>query len=116
MPPAWLRLRTTRRSITGHRRLSIAPTSNGDGSRSQSGVDLFPEEPSVHFALASLYEAEGNEEGAIEQFAAYVDRSTDVDFIGLANARLTALTAPPAPIITTVLSFGLKLISCKERR
>jgi len=71
-----------------------------------NALDLFPEEPSVHFALASLYEAEGNKEGAVEQFSTYVERATDTDFIGLANSRLMALTAPPAPIVITE---GVKL-------
>ncbi len=71
-----------------------------------NALELFPEEPSVHFALASLYEAEGNKDNAVEQFSAFVERSEQTDFVGLANSRLEALTAPPAPI---VISSGIDL-------
>ena len=71
-----------------------------------NALDLFPDEPSVHFALASLYDAEGKRDLAIEQFAAFVERADDTDYITLANSRLMALTAPPAPIL---ISDGVEL-------
>ena len=77
-----------------------------------NALDLFPNEPSIHFALASLYEAEGKKDDAIEQFAAYVEDASDTGFIGFANSRLMALTAPPAPItITEGVALSLAGIS-----
>ncbi|MEZ4632885.1 MAG: tetratricopeptide repeat protein [Deinococcales bacterium] len=61
-----------------------------------NALDLYPQEPSVHFALASLYEAEGQEDKALEEFNHYVALGKDANFLRQADQRISVLTAPPA--------------------
>lgn len=68
----------------------------------ENALELYPYAVGVHFALATLYEAEGQLEKATAQFKAYQQRATYLDptsnFLSKAKQRYEALTAPPAPI------------------
>ncbi len=70
----------------------------------ENSLELYPSALSIHFALATLYEAEGRSEEAAAQFeryrqrAMYTDTGSDNKFTSKAKQRYDALTAPPAPI------------------
>ncbi|MEX2533980.1 MAG: tetratricopeptide repeat protein [Trueperaceae bacterium] len=70
----------------------------------ERALELYPDQPAVHYVLAMLYEAEGRRSDAARQFGRFVDRSGDESFLNAARERVEVLSAPPPPI---ELSDGL---------
>ncbi len=65
----------------------------------EDALALYPDQTGVHFALATLYEAEDRGNDAITQFERYLERSENAPrFIRQAEERLAVLRAPPAPL------------------
>lgn len=65
----------------------------------ENALDLYPDTPAVHFALATLYEAEDRGDDAIAQFERYLSQAEDApSFTQQAEERLAVLRAPPAPL------------------
>lgn len=65
-------------------------------------------DPALHFALATLLEAEGREERAEAQYERYLERGDASPRITEARARLDALRAPPPPInVSSTAALGL---------
>ncbi|MEX2540827.1 MAG: tetratricopeptide repeat protein [Trueperaceae bacterium] len=79
----------------------------------EQALELFPDEPAVHYALAMLYEAEGRRSEAAEQFRLYVDRAEDSAFRERASERVEILSAPPPPI---ELTDGVVTVRLGSRR
>ncbi len=78
----------------------------------ESALEIYPHATGIHFALATLYEAEGRLEEAATQFEIYQQRakyieSVDSKFIQRAQQRYKVLTAPPAPIDLTDIELAL---------
>lgn len=71
-----------------------------------NALDLYPDQVSIHYALATLYEQEGQRESAADQFELYLERAGDTGFTRFAQQRLDVLRAPPAAI---EISSGVKL-------
>lgn len=73
-----------------------------------NALELYPNQKGVHYALASLYEQEGQREKAAEQFELYLAADTEAPFDRFARQRIEILRAPPAAIeISEGASFGL---------
>lgn len=64
----------------------------------EEALEHYPNEPAVHYALGTLYEAKGRRREAALQFSRYADRGTVERFRSRARERVTALRAPPPPI------------------
>ena len=65
----------------------------------ENALELYPDESAVHFALATLYEAEDRGDDAIIQFERYLQRAENAPrFTQQAEERLAVLRAPPAPL------------------
>jgi tetratricopeptide (TPR) repeat protein len=79
----------------------------------EQALELYPDEPAVHFALAMLYEAEGRRSEAAGQYRAYIDRAGESAFRARANERVGVLSAPPPPI---ELTGGVVNVRLGERR
>ncbi len=78
----------------------------------ENALELYPYAVDIHFALGTLYEAEGRLEEASNQFKRYQKRSlyarSNDDFVHKAEQRYNALTAPPAPIgLSEVINLTL---------
>ena len=68
----------------------------------ENALERYPDAAEVHFALATLYEAEDRGEAAIAQFERYLDRGDNAPrFAQRAEQRLQVLRAPPAPLKIT---------------
>ena len=93
------------------RALTLDPDVNPEAVADlEEALELFPHEPGVHFALATLYDAQGRRSDAAQQFELYLDRDDRDRFRSEAEARLLALRAPPAPIaIEPEVTLGLGL-------
>lgn len=73
-----------------------------------NALELYPNQAGVHYALASLYEQEGQREKAAEQFELYLAAGGEAPFDRFAQQRIDILRAPPAPIeISDGARFGL---------
>lgn len=73
-----------------------------------NALELYPQQPGVHYALASLYEQEGRREEAAEQFEYYLAASPEAPFDRFARQRIAILRAPPAAIeISEGVRIGL---------
>lgn len=65
----------------------------------ENALEIYPDAAGVHFALATLYEAEGRKEDSIVQFEQYLAQvSSNTPFVGRAEQRLEVLRAPAPPI------------------
>lgn len=64
----------------------------------ENALELYPNEAAVHFALATLYEAEGRREEAAAQFALYAELTEEGPYRARALQRVEILNAPPPPI------------------
>ena len=69
----------------------------------ENALELYPDTAAVHFALATLYEAEDRGDDAITQFERYLDQAAEgaedaPRFTQQAEERLAVLRAPPAPL------------------
>lgn len=68
----------------------------------ENALELYPEAAGVHFALATLYEAEGRKDDSIAQFEQYITRTNDTpamrQFVRQAEQRLEVLRAPAPPL------------------
>ncbi len=70
----------------------------------ENALELYPDTPAIHFALATLYEAEDRGDDAIAQFERYLDLTQPEGaedaprFTQQAEERLAVLRAPPAPL------------------
>ena len=68
----------------------------------ENALERYPDAAEVHFALATLYEAEDKGEAAVAQFERYLDRGDNAPrFAQRAEQRLQVLRAPPAPLEIT---------------
>ena len=72
----------------------------------ENALELYPGVSAVHFALGSLYEAEGRRAEAADQFEAYLMMDAVAPFDSVAAERVELLRAPPPPI---EISEGVKL-------
>ena len=97
------------RAVTG--RLQEALAAYSDALRVDPKVDqealgdlekaraLHPDQPAVAFALARLYEADGQRGKARDAYQAYLDATAaSVPLRGEAQSRVEALSAPPPPM------------------
>ena len=86
----------------------------------ENALERYPDTAEVHFALATLYEAEDKSDAAITQFERYLDREEDAPrFVQRAEQRLQVLRAPPAPLEITDgarLSLGPDNLSAETFR
>ncbi|MBS3966794.1 MAG: hypothetical protein KGZ60_12305 [Truepera sp.] len=74
----------------------------------ENALELFPNQIGVHFALATLYEAEGRREEAAAQFEQYLARGGVEPFAAQARQRIAVLRAPPPPLeITSDITLNL---------
>ena len=78
----------------------------------ENALEIYPHATGIHFALATLYEAEGRLEEAATQFEIYQQqakhtKSVDSNFIQKAEQRYKVLTAPPAPIDLSNIELAL---------
>jgi tetratricopeptide (TPR) repeat protein len=64
----------------------------------ENALELFPDEPGVHFALGTLYAQQGRRSAAAEQFELFITRSSEEPFVSQAAARIESLNAPLPPI------------------
>ena len=67
----------------------------------ENALTKYPDVPSVSFALATLYEAEGREDEAARQYERFIRRSggeAETGFVEEAEERLVVLRAPPAAL------------------
>jgi tetratricopeptide (TPR) repeat protein len=65
----------------------------------ENALEIYPDAAGVHYALATLYEAEGRKDDSIAQFEQYLARvSSSTPFVGRAEQRLEVLRAPAPPI------------------
>ncbi|HEX7022005.1 MAG TPA: tetratricopeptide repeat protein, partial [Trueperaceae bacterium] len=80
--------------------LNLDPDVNDDAIRDlQDALDLHPDQPSLHFALARLYEQEGRREAAAGQYASFLAQATNPGpYAQEARQRIAFLQAPPPPI------------------
>ncbi len=73
-----------------------------------NALELYPTQKGIHYALASLYEQEGQNDKAKEQFELYLASETEAPFERFAQQRLNVLNAPPARIeISEGIELGL---------
>lgn len=80
----------------------------------ENALEQNPDEPAIHFALATLLEAEGRRDAAAEQFDLYLQASAAPPLADRARARLEALRAPLPPIEispSAELGLGLDLLN-----
>ena len=85
----------------------------------EDALELYPNEPGVHFALATLYEAAGRREEAAAQFEQYLARGQQDRFLSQARQRIEVLRAPPAPIEISPgarLGLGPQLVQAEPYR
>lgn len=82
----------------------------------EQALELYPDEPAIHYALALLYEAEGRRSEAAGQYRQYLDRGGRESFRQLAERRVEVLSAPPPPIELTdgLVTIGLGTINLPE--
>jgi len=74
----------------------------------ENALELFPNQIGVHFALATLYEAEGRREEAATQFEQFLARGGVEPFAAQARQRIAVLRAPPPPLeITSAITLSL---------
>lgn len=74
----------------------------------ENALGLFPDQIGVHFALATLYEAEGRREEAATQFERFLARGGEEPFASQARQRIAVLRAPPPPLeITSDIRLSL---------
>jgi tetratricopeptide (TPR) repeat protein len=79
--------------------LAIGTEVNGDAVNDlENALKLHPQSAGVHFALGTLYEAQGKKDAAETQFTAYLKTGTDDAFKNQASQRLKVLRAPPPPL------------------
>lgn len=65
----------------------------------ENALEIYPDAAGVHYALATLYEAEGRKDDSIAQFEQYLARvGSSTPFVGRAEQRLEVLRAPAPPI------------------
>jgi len=79
----------------------------------ENALEENPYEPAIHFALATLLEAEGRRDAAAEQFDLYLEASDEPVLADRAKARLEVLRAPLPPIEISPnaeLGLGLELL------
>ncbi len=73
-----------------------------------NALELYPSQPSVHYALANLFEIEGKRDEARAQFEAYIAAGQDLPLQDRAADRLEVLNAPlPALEISPGAEVGL---------
>ena len=72
----------------------------------ENALELYPNEPAIHFALGNLYEIEGRRSEAATQFELYLERSSELERGAEASRRAEALRQPPPPI---EIASGLEL-------
>ncbi|MBS3933001.1 MAG: tetratricopeptide repeat protein [Truepera sp.] len=74
----------------------------------ENALTLYPDQIGVHFALATLYEAEGRREEAATQFEQFLARGGGEPFAAQARQRIAVLRAPPPPLeITSDITLSL---------
>jgi tetratricopeptide (TPR) repeat protein len=71
-----------------------------------NALELYPNQPAVHFALANLYEQDERRDEAKEQYDLYLSRGDDLPLRTEAESRLAVLAEPPPAI---EISEGAKL-------
>ncbi len=74
----------------------------------EAALLLYPDEPGVHFALASLYAADGRRQEAVRQFGRYLERGDDPTFLAQAGSRIEVLSAPAPAIALGEGSLSLR--------
>lgn len=67
----------------------------------ERALELYPQQPAMHYALGMLYEAEGRRSAAAREFGLYADRGDSEEFVAAARERVEVLSAPPPPIELT---------------
>jgi Tfp pilus assembly protein PilF len=73
-----------------------------------NALELYPNEPAVHYALANLYQIEGKRDEAKEQFEAYIAAGEGLPLQDRAAERLEVLNAPLPPLeISPGIEVGL---------
>jgi tetratricopeptide (TPR) repeat protein len=85
----------------------------------ENALELFPEEPGVHYALGTLYAQQGRRTAAAEQFELFIARSSEEPFVSRAAAQLERLSAPLPPIEISRgarLGLGAALIDASPYR
>jgi tetratricopeptide (TPR) repeat protein len=63
-----------------------------------NALELYPNEPAVHFALANLYEQDERRNEAQAQYKLYLTRGEDLPLRAEAESRLAVLNEPPPAI------------------
>jgi tetratricopeptide (TPR) repeat protein len=74
-----------------------------------NALDIYPNEPAIHFALANLYEQDERRDDAREQYEIYLSRGEDLPLQDEAQSRLAVLDEPPPAIEISdgaSISFG----------
>lgn len=75
----------------------------------EQALELYPEQPALHYVLALLYESEGRRGEAASQFELYREAAAPSPFRERATERIEVLTAPPPPIELTDGLVGVRL-------
>jgi tetratricopeptide (TPR) repeat protein len=63
-----------------------------------NALEIYPNEPAIHFALANLYEQDERREDANEQYEIYLSLGDDLPLRDEAASRLAVLDEPPPAI------------------
>lgn len=67
----------------------------------ENALQLYPNQPAIHYPLATLYDAEGRRMEAADEYESYLTLSEAPVFSEVASERLVALRAPPPPFEIT---------------
>ena len=82
------------------RAVSLDPEVDDEAIRDLvNALDLYPDQPAIHYALAYLYDQEGSRAAGADQYELYLERAgMDALFANLVTRRIEILRGPPPPI------------------